>query len=178
MGLATTSSGSAAAVSTVTAPFAPGQFLQLTGEALLGRSGFDNMPSGCRIAAATTPISSPAVSKDARWRTYFDDATVVPVDHLFYGNANAEVIVGHSLVARALGARENPYLSRMQKVSPNPASRVSILPAGMSMVRRVDDGAAVLADLGVLTASEAGRVAEAVNSSGSGSVTAVAVGVM
>jgi hypothetical protein len=45
-------------------------------------------------------------------------------------------------------------------------------------VHQVDDGGNVLADLGVLTASEAARVADAVNVSGAGHVAAVAVGVM
>jgi hypothetical protein len=53
-----------------------------------------------------------------------------------------------------------------------------MLPAGSATVRLVDDGGEVLADLGVLTASEAGRVADTVNASGAAVVTAVAVGVM
>lgn len=73
LGLATTSAGPASAVSTVTAPFAPGQFLSLDGDALLARSGFDDLPSGCRVAAATVPVSGTATEGRVRWHTYFRD---------------------------------------------------------------------------------------------------------
>ena len=53
-----------------------------------------------------------------------------------------------------------------------------MLPVGSSTVHQLDDGGNVLADLGVLTATEAGRVAATINSSGAGQVAAVAVGVM
>jgi hypothetical protein len=178
LGLATTSAGPVGAVSTVTAPFSPGQFLALNGEALLARSGFDDLPSGCRVGAATTPVSGTAVADDVRWHTYFRDedqgSLLLDFDPLMF----AEVLVDHSLVGRTITDRENPYLSRAAKVNPNPATKVSVLPNGASTVHQVDDGGNVLADLGVLTASEAARVADAVNVSGAGHVAAVAVGVM
>lgn len=177
LGLATTTTGPVSAVSTVTAPFSPGQFLTLEGEALLARSGFDDLPSGCRVGAATTPISGTPSPAQVRWHTYFRDEEEPVVLH-FDPAMFAEIIVNQSLVGRAVAERENPYLSRMAKVNPNPATKVSILPAGVATVRMVDDGGAVLADLGVLTASEAGRVAAAVNTSGEAVVTAVAAGLM
>jgi Family of unknown function (DUF6603) len=177
LGLATTSAGPASAVSTVTAPFSPGQFLALEGEALLARSGFDDLPSGCRVGAATTPVPGTPTHADVHWHTYFRDEEE-PVDLLFNPAMFAEMLANQSLVGRAVAERENPYLSRMAKVNPNPAAKVSVLPAGAATVRLVDDGGAVLADLGVLTASEAGRVADTVNASGAAVVTAVAVGAM
>ena len=89
-----------------------------------------------------------------------------------------QVLVDHSLVGRAVSERENPYLSRNAKVNPNPAQSVTVLPNGASTVRLVDDGGSVLADLGVMTASESARVADAVNASGAGRVASVAVGAM
>lgn len=177
MGLATTSAGPASAVSTVHAPFSPGQFLALEGEALLARSGFDDLPSGCRVGAATTPVSGTTSAGDVRWHTYFrdhDDVDGQVFDPKLYGH----VLVEHSLVNRAVSERENPYLPRVEKVTAKPGSKVSVLPAGAATLHAVDDGKTVLADLGVLTASEAARVADAVNHSGAGHVAAVAVGVM
>ena len=178
MGLASTSAGPAGAVSTVNAPFSPGQFLALEGEALLARSGFDLLPSGCRVAAATTPVAGTPAQGDVRWRTYFRDEDAEPVVQRFDSRLFAEMLVSHSLVGRAVGERENPYLSRAAKVNPNPAATVSILPAGAATVHLADDGGEVLADLGVLTASEAGRIADTINRSGAGHVAAVAVGVL
>jgi len=178
MGLASTSAGPVGAVSTVTAPFSPGQFLALEGEALLARSGFDDLPSGCRVAAATAPVAGTAVNAEVRWHTYFRDEDAAPVEQGFNPRMFAEVIVGQSLVGRAVAERENPYLSRAAKVNPNPAASVSVRPAGAATVRSVDDGKAVLADLGIVTASEAARLADTINRSGAGHVAAVAVGVM
>ncbi len=176
LGLATTSSGPAGAVSTVTAPFAPGQFLQLSGESLLARAGFDALPSGCRVAAATTPVSGQEVRDEVRWHTYFRGDDPPLTNQTFRPSMFADVFVGHSLVGRALSERENPYLSRTEQVSPQSDLKVSMLPAGTSTVRTVDDNGLVLADLGLLTATEASRVARAVTLSGAADLTAVAVG--
>lgn len=178
LGLATTDSGSVGAMSTVTAPFAPGQFLALEGEALLSRSGFDDLPSGARIGAATTPVSGPASDGEVRWRTYFRDEDPDrdesdPFDPRMF----TEVLVGHGIVGRTVSDRENPYASRNAKVDPKPDQKVGVLPPRVAAVRMVDDGRAVMADLGVLTASEAARVADTINRSGAGHVAAVSLGV-
>jgi hypothetical protein len=178
LGLATTSAGPVGAMSTVTAPFAPGQFLALEGDALLARSGFDALPSGCRIGAATTPVFGSSTSADVKWHTYFRDEKKEQFNSAFDPHMFTQVLVDHSLVGRAVSERENPYLSRNAKVNPNPAQSVTVLPNGASTVRLVDDGGAVLADLGVMTASESARVADAVNASGAGRVASVAVGAM
>jgi hypothetical protein len=177
LGLATTTAGPVSAVSTVTAPFAPGQFLALNGEALLARSGFDDLSSGCRIGAATTPVSGTSEHGDVMWHTYFRDEGQGSVDSTFDPKMFAATLVAHGLVGRAIAERENPYLPRTTKVSAT-GKGVSVLPNGAAVVRQADDGGHVLADLGVLTASEAARVADAVNSSGAGEVAAVSVGVM
>lgn len=176
IGLPTTSAGPAAAVSTVRAPFSPGQFLALEGEALLARSGFDDLPSGCRLGASTTPVSGPPSHAEVRWHTYIRDEKPILFD--FDPRMFNQLLVDQSLVGRTVAERENPYVPRSDKVSPNPAKKVSVLPVGSSTVRHADDGGALLSDLGVLTASEAARVADAVNRSGAGQVAAVAVGVM
>ncbi len=176
LGLATTSAGPAGSVSTVTAPFAPGQFLALTGEALLARSGFDDLPAGCRIGAASTPVSGAASRADLTWHTYFRDADADHVEAKFDPKMFASVLVEQSLVGRLVAERENPYVSRAAKVNPNPNGMVKVLPAGSATVRQFDDGGLVLADLGVMSTSEAARVADAVNASGAGRVVAVAVG--
>jgi hypothetical protein len=164
-------------VSTVTAPFSPGQFLALNGEALLARSGFDDLPSGCRVGAATTPVSGTATHGDVKWHTYFRDEDKDPVESRFDPHMFAATLVAHGLVGRTIAERENPYAPRTTNGSA--AGRgVSVLPNGASTVHQVDDGRVVLVDLGVLTASEAARVADAVNSSGVGQVAAIAVGVM
>jgi hypothetical protein len=178
LGLPTTSAGPVGAVSTVTAPFSPGQFLALEGEALLAGSGFDDLPSGCRLGAATTPVSGTSSHEDVRWHTYFRDEEQEPILFDFDPGMFTEMLVGQSLVGRIVADRENPYVPRTSKVNPNPAAKVSVLPIGASTVHHVDDGGTVLADLGVLTANEAARVAGEVNRSGTGHVAAVAVGVM
>lgn len=178
MGLASTSAGPVGAVSTVNAPFSPGQFLALEGEALLARSGFDDLPSGCRVAAATIPVSGAAVNAEVHWHTFFRDEDAGSVEHSFNPAMFADVIIAQSLVGRAVSERENPYITRAAKVNPNPAAVISILPAGAAIVRSADDGGAVLADLGIVTASEAGRLADTINRSGAGHVAAVALGAM
>lgn len=178
LGLATTTAGAASAVSTVVAPFAPGQFLALSGEALLARAGFDDLPSGCRIAAATTPTHGAPVADTINWHTYFRDADPEPDDpgQRFDATMYAAAFVGHGLTARHLAERDNPYLPRTVKAAPRPG--VDILAAGSATVRRVDDGGAVLADLGVMTATEASWIADTVNATGLGHLAAVTVGVM
>ena len=176
MGLAETSAGPAGAVSTVNAPFSPGQFQALEGEALLARgAGFASKPCGCRVGAATTPEHGPAKRGEVRWHTYFRDEDAKPVKARFDPRMFAGVLVDHSLAARGLAERGNPYLPRTEKPKPAPGA-VSVLPAGSATVHLADDGGAVLADLGVLDANEAERVAVAVNESGAGEVAAVAVG--
>jgi hypothetical protein len=180
MGLATTSAGTAAAVSTVTAPFSPGQFLTLEGEALLARSGFDQMPSGCRVAAATVPVAGKSEPADVRWHTYFreQDQEHEPVAQAFDPRMFTAVIASLSPAGSAIEDRENPYLSRPQKVNPNPAAGVTIMPPGAATVHLADDGSGVLADFGALTASEAGWVADVVNASGEAEVAAVTMGAL
>ncbi|HWH95694.1 MAG TPA: DUF6603 domain-containing protein [Baekduia sp.] len=178
MGLATTSAGPAGAVSTVNAPFSPGQFLKLEGEALLARSGFDDLPSGCRVGAATTPVSGTAVHADVHWHTFFREEDTPSVDMTFDPHMFNDILVDQSLVGRLVAERENPYMSRVQQVSPDPGATVTVLSRGAATVRQVDDGGAVLADLGVLTATEASRVATTVNATGAGELAAVAVGAM
>ncbi len=178
LGLPSTSIGTVGAVSTVTAPFSPGQFLALTGEALLSKSGFENMPNGCRMATSTTPSAGASKDGTVRWRTYFHGYDK-PAEGLRFKTAMFnETLVGHSLISRGLAERDNPYLSRQEKVNPDPSTKPSVSNAGIATVRRVDDGTQVLADLGELSAAEASRVAEAVNLSGAGNLTAVAVGAM
>jgi len=179
MELATTSAGPAGAVSTVTAPFSPGQFLALEGEALLARSGFDDLPSGCRVGAATTPTPGTAVHADVHWHTFFPDEKQESLAGQRFDPAMyAAVLVEHSLVGRIVVERDNPYVPRIDKGGPDPGTRVAVLPRGAATVHQIDDGGLVLADLGVLTAREATRVADAVNASGAGRVAAVGIGVM
>ena len=178
LGLATTSAGPVGAMSTVTAPFAPGQFLALEGEALLARSGFDDLPSGARIGAATTPTHGTAATGDVRWRTYYRDNDPEPdVNDRLDPTMFARVLVGHGLPGRVVAERENPYASRAATVDPRPDRVVSVLPARSATVHLVDDGTPVLADLGVLSASEAGRLADTLTRSGSAVATAVGLGV-
>lgn len=179
LGLAQTSAGPAAAVSTVTAPFAPGQFLKLEGDQLLARGGFDDYPSGCRIAAATTPTHGPAVPDDVRWHTWFRDEDADPMlgQAFDFGDLGA-VFVEHGIPARRLAERENPYLPRVDVVTRKGKDAVAVLPAGTSHVRRVTDGGVVLADLGVMPASQAAWAADVVNATGSDQLVAVTVGSM
>lgn len=176
LGLPTIGASAAAAVSTVTAPFSPGQFLGLRDEALLAQSGFAQLPSGCAISAATTPVHGTTTSDTVQWHTYFPGEDE-PVRLSFDPAMFAEVMVEHSAVARVVAERENPYLPRTTKVRPGLDHQVSILPSGSSTLRLAEDGTGVLGDLGVLDATEAARVAKAVNESGVAAVAAVAVGV-
>jgi len=178
LGLPTTSAGPVGAVSTVRAPFSPGQFLALDGEALLARSGFDDLPSGCRVGAATTPIFGPSKSGQVRWHTYFRDEHHDKTDMYFDPGMFTTMLIDQSLAGQVVAQRENPYVPRAATVNPNPAAKISVQPAGASTVHQIDDGGPVLADLGVLTASEAARIADMVNLSGEGRLAAVAVGVM
>lgn len=179
MGLPTTSTGPVAAVSTVTAPFAPGQFLALDGEQLLARSGFDDYPSGCRIAASTTPTHGPALDDDVRWHTWFREEELPAIEGMRFDFAEmGPVLLDHGIPSRRLAERENPYFGRVDHVKAAAAPVVSVLPAGAARIVRVDDGGSVLADLGVLAASQAAWAADTVNHSGAGSVVAVAVGSM
>ncbi|GAB3442622.1 hypothetical protein GCM10027517_19940 [Phycicoccus ginsengisoli] len=177
LGLPTVGGLPANAVSTVTAPFSPGQFLALRDEALLAQSGFAQLPSGCAVSAATTPVHGTPQSDTVRWHTYFPGEEA-PVTLDFDPRMFADVMVAHSLVGRLVEDRDNPYLSRVEKVRPDADRKVSVLPAGTATLRRADDGTGVLGDLGVLDATEAARVARTVNDSGEAVLAAVAVGVL
>jgi hypothetical protein len=181
LGLPTAGGLDVAAVSTVSAPFAPGAFLALTGEALLSRPGFEQLPSGCRMAAAATPVTEQPTRADIKWHTYFrDEKKDALIGSLRMSAASAAVAFDHGLVGRGLRANGNPYLPRtatagMGATPDGPI--VDMAPPGTVNLRRTDDGARVLGDLGALTTTEAGRIIGVLSAAGEAAPTRVAVGV-
>jgi hypothetical protein len=111
------------------------------------------------------------------WRTYFRGVDPDPELDRIDLDMFREVMIAHSLVGRHVAERENPYLSRTQQVDPHPDRAITVLPSGVATVRLVDDGTQVLTDLGVLTGSEAARLADTLSASGAAQVAAVALGV-
>ena len=176
LGLPTTSVGPVGAVSTVSAPFAPGQFLALEGEALLARSGFEQLPSGCRIGAATTPVHGTATTGSVRWRTWIKSDPGSSDEQQFDPRLYTTAMVGHALVGRHLEDEGNPYLTRASAAATSPLVHVD--PPGSATVRMADDGDQVVADLGVLTMSEAARVADTITTAGAAHVVAVSLGAL
>lgn len=179
MELPSTSAGPVGAVSTVKAPFAPGQFLALAGDQLLSRAGFEELPSGCRISTSTVPTAGTAVHDDVRWHTYIRDEVAGSVDMERFNPAMfVDLLVHSTLVGRSVAERTNPYMSRAAVVDPHQGTGVTVHPANSMRVRMVDDGRAVLSDLGILGVTEAGRISDAIRASGMAAVTAVAIGAM
>ena len=157
-----------AAVSTTTAAFAPGQFLDLTEDELISRAGFEDFPAGCRMVATRTPSHGPAVDATVKWRTYFPGRAPVLGGLTIQSLAGA--VLDHGAVSRAARERGNPYLE------PPPRVPFGLQPE-LVVLRRADDLEAVAEDLRPLTQTEAARVGAVLESSGQPPVTAVAVGV-
>jgi hypothetical protein len=150
----------------------------LAGDQLLARGGFDDLPSGCRIGAATTPAHGEFKQGEIRWHTYVRDNDGSETDDdRFDPTLFTHLLVTHSLVGRLTAERTNPYLPRAAVVDPHPERTVSMLSPDAAAVHLVDDGGAVVADLGVLGLTEAGRIADIVTASGAAIVTPVAIGV-
>lgn len=181
LGLPTTGGVPVAAVSTVTAPFAPGQFLALKDDALLSRPGFEQLPSGCRMAAATTPVTERPAAASVVWHTYFRDEKQEALIGAFrMSHASASVALDHGLVGRALRDRGNPYLPRTVTagLTPSPDGPiVSMARAGTVSLHRAEDGGAVLSALGALTTTEASRIMGVLADAGEPAVTRLSVGV-
>lgn len=161
MGTPFSSAGEAAAISELRVPFPPGHFFDLEGEKLLARSGFEQLPGGCRIAAATTPKVGSTTKKQVAYRTYLRDkndrSMGILTDRKFaaYGTA----YVAASSVGRFQAVAANPYLV------PHPTPPVEAAAPGRSVLSDSMTGA-VLAGLGAMTGTEAALVADAAAAAG------------
>lgn len=150
---------SAAAISELNVPFSPGHYFDLVGEALLARSGFEAMPGGCRIAAATVPVTGAARKADVAYRTYVrseaDDRLGLQVPWNFAAIHTRHVAGGE--MARSRRAAANPYLAR------KPEPPVTVRPAGSSVLADAATGAALLAGLGPIGATQAAVIRASIN---------------
>jgi hypothetical protein len=175
----TTSAGDFGALSTVSAAFAPGKFLDISDEKLLSRPGFEQFPAGARLAPTAKPRCGSEHPEDVTWRTYFhtDDLPPehqVPIDLREITGALALDRLGPAVlrsgrVAAAARERVNPY-------APTKADGVRIDPAGRMRLRNADDLTVVADDLGALTATEAARVRDVLQPTSAAPLVAVAVG--
>lgn len=161
MGTPFSSAGEAAAISELRVPFPPGHFFDLEGEKLLARSGFEQLPGGCRIAAATTPKVGSTAKEQVAYRTYVRDKndrfTGVLADMKFA--AYGAPYVAASRVGRCQEVAANPYLV------PQPAPPVKVAAPGSSVLSDAMTGA-VLAGFGAMTGTEAALVADAAAATG------------
>ena len=158
-----TTSGQVAAVSELRMPFAVGHFLDLDGEKLLARSGFEQLPGGCRISAATTPKVGATASERVAYRTYVrnDDDRLKPdlrEDLVFASLAGR--YAGQSVVGRRVQDAGNPYLRHVPVTGPV----VDVAAQGGSVVSDALTGAAL--GLGMLSGTEASLVTDALQSVG------------
>jgi hypothetical protein len=163
LGAPTSSTGEAAAVSELRTPFAVGHFFDLEGEQLLARSGFEELPGGCRIAATTTPALGAAQGGRVAYRTYVRNE-----DDRFRPELRADLAVAsfagryaaQSVAARRVHEVGNPYLSH----APVPGPPVDVAPRGTSVVSDAVSGAALGSVL--LSGTEAALVTDALQAAG------------
>jgi hypothetical protein len=161
MGTPFSTAGEAAAISELRMPFPPGHFFDLEGEKLLARSGFEELPGGCRIAAATTPTVGATAKEQVAYRTYVrnpDDRRRADLRDLSFARYGAAQVAA-SNVGRARTAVGNPY------TVPQPTPPVEVGHAGTSVLSDAMTGA-VVAGLGVMSGTEAALVADAVSAAG------------
>lgn len=169
------------AVSTTKAPFAPGQFLALSGEEMLDRAGFEPMPSGCRMSPAPVPLTTAkTVQEDVVWHTYYRDADPAVDGRIesFHLSSFATVL-GHGLVGRHQVDTDNAYLPRAvaAALAPGAGTTIEVQPATAVQLSRTDDGTVVLDTLGALSQTEARRVAAVLSAAGAAQLTPITVGV-
>ena len=158
---APTTSGDLAvgAVSELRTSFAPGQFFDLEGEALLARAGFEDLVGGCRIAAAVTPRVPARASGTVSYQTLVRRASEKDLS-VFDGRiaSYASDYVGRTVVGRrAATAVANPYLGPPE---PGPVA-VAVAPRGTSVLTDGRTGAGLLTELGAVTTAEAGVLLDA-----------------
>lgn len=160
---ATPNSGLVGAISEVRLGFAPGQFFDLDGEALLARSGFEDMTGGCRIAATTTPKVGASVPTKVAYRTYIrnPDHNESLIEFTGQFATMSSLYATKTNVGRAVIEVRNPY----DQPTP-PHAGVDILPRGTSTITDAATGGALLAGLGELTATQAALVTGALNAEG------------
>jgi len=158
--VATPNAGLVGAVSELRTAFAPGQFFELEGEALLARSGFEDMVGGCRIAAATTPKVGASKPTQVAYRTYVrnPDERSVLVEYTGTFATLASSYATKTNVGRAVTEVGNPYTQLAA-----PAAGVTISPKGTSVIADAATGATILAGLGELGATQAALVTNAIN---------------
>ncbi len=162
-----TTSGEAAAVSELRMPFAVGHFFDLDGEKLLARSGFEQLPGGCRIAAATTPRLGATASERVAYRTYVrneDDRSRPDLrDDLVFASF-AGRYAAQSVVGRRVQEAGNPYLRHAPVTGPV----VDVAAQGSSVVSDAFTGTALdaLGGLGLLSGTEASLVTDALQAAG------------
>jgi hypothetical protein len=163
LGSPTSSTGDTAAVSELRMPFAVGHFFDLDGEKLLARSGFEQLPGGCRIAAATTPKVGATASERVAYRTYVRNEDDRFKPDLFPDLAVASfagTYAGQSVVGRRVQEAGNPYIRH----SPVTGPPVDVAPQGSSIVSDAVSGAAM--GLGLLSGTEAALVTDALQAAG------------
>ncbi|MET0784761.1 MAG: DUF6603 domain-containing protein [Leifsonia flava] len=168
----TPDSGLVGAVSELKTAFAPGQFFELEGEGLLARSGFEDMTGGCRIAAATTPKVGTATPAKVAYRTYVrnPDEPGSLIEFAGKFGVYASSYATKTNVGRAVAEVGNPY---SQPKPPN--AGVTVSDKGTSTIADAVTGAALVAGLGELSATQAALVTAAVNSASAASATRLIV---
>ncbi|MDY7528274.1 MULTISPECIES: DUF6603 domain-containing protein [unclassified Cryobacterium] len=169
---ATPDSGLVGAVSELRTAFAPGQFFALEGESLLARSGFEDMTGGCRIAAATTPKVGTPTSATVAYQTYVrnpdEPSAMIEFTGTFATIANSYATKTN--VGRAVREVGNPYT---QPAPPN--AGVTVSDKGSSRIADAATGAALLAGLGELSATQAALVTAAINTESAATATRMIV---
>lgn len=174
LGAPVSTAGPAAAISELRMPFAVGHYFDLEGEKLLARSGFEQLPGGCRIAAATTPKVGATAHERVAYRTYVRNEDEWFRPELLEGVAFAAfkgAYAAQSVVGRRVQETGNPYLRHNPVVGPDD-TRVDVARAGTSVVSDAMTGVALdgLGALGgpggLLGVTEAALVTEALDAAG------------
>jgi hypothetical protein len=162
IGMPFSTAGEAAAISELRVPFAPGHYFDLEGEKLLARSGFEQLPGGCRIAAATTPKVGSTAKEQVAYRTYVrasDDRSKGTLMEDLKFAAYGAAYVASSTVGRFQHVAGNPY------VIPGLTPPLEVAAPGRSVLSDAVTGA-VVAGLGAMTLTEAALVADAAAAAG------------
>lgn len=172
IGTPSTSTGDAEAISPLMAPFPPGQFFDLEGEALMSRAGFESMQGGCRIAMATVPQHSEQTEPlMVSYRTYIRDEQRrrLPTEVHWKFASFASSYVDTSVVGRLAKTTANPYAESVK------APGVTVSDPGLSVLTDVMTGVSLL-DGRRMSVTEAALVGQAISAQGAASVARATVG--
>ncbi len=145
----------AALVSHATDTFAPGHFIQMSGDQQVSRPDFEDFPCGLRLAAAKGAVHGAATGVVYEWHTVFPHSGIKIPRIKWTMAAIAGMALRNSAVAAGLRAGRNAYMPMRTAGGPN---TLGLNDAGRVSIRRLNDLTRPAGTPAAMTTTEAAQL--------------------